>query len=115
MGAVMDSSGPRPTELPAIDKPFLFVIARGHIRRFEQATHHFGVEREVEIVYDRRLGDRRADRPGQPAEGERRLRERRVYDISQDLSLSGWAYIRRANPPDRPGSGNPLAAPLTPP
>ncbi|HET7875761.1 MAG TPA: hypothetical protein VFN71_09560 [Methylomirabilota bacterium] len=94
----MDSSGPQPTELPALNRPFLFVIARGNTRRFEQATHHFGEEAEVEIVYDRRLRERRAERLSAPADEERRHRERRAYDISQDLFLSGWAYIRRAEP-----------------
>ena len=81
-----------------MSKPFLFVIARGHTKRYDLATRHFGDEQEVEIVYDRRVCERRASQPTGAAEAERRRRDRRGYDISQDLSLSGWAYIRRADP-----------------
>jgi hypothetical protein len=59
---------------------------------------HFGDEPEVEIVYDRRARDRRARAASQVIGTERHPRDRRGYDISQDLSLSGWAYIRRTEP-----------------
>jgi hypothetical protein len=75
-----------------MSRPFLFVIARGHTKRYDLANRHFGDEQEVEIVYDRRVGERRASRASEDAEAERRLKDRRGYDIS----LSGWAYIRRA-------------------
>ncbi len=78
-----------------MSKPFLFVIALGDSKRYELAMKHFGDEPEVEIVYDRRASDRRTRRAGQVLEEERRRRKRRGLDISQDLSLTGWAYIRR--------------------
>ena len=77
-----------------MSKPFLFVIARGDSKRFELAMKHSGDESAVEIVYDRRASDRRTRRAAQVLD-ERRRRKRRGLDISQDLSLTGWAYIRR--------------------
>ncbi len=73
-----------------MSKPFLFVIARGDSKRYELAMKHFGDEPAVEIVYDRRTR-----RTAQVLEDERRPRKRRGLDISQDLSSTGWAYIRR--------------------
>ncbi len=35
----------------------------------------------------------------------RRRRKRRGLDISQDLSLTGWAYIRRKDSADEPQPG----------
>ncbi len=78
-----------------MSKPFLFVIARGDSKRFEFAMKRFGKEPAVEILYDRRASDRRARRAAQVLEDERRQCTRRGLDISQDLSLTGWAYIRR--------------------
>jgi len=78
-----------------MSKFFLFVIARGDTKRYELASQHFGEEPEVEIVFDRRVCARRAKRAAHIVGDERRQNERRWYDISQDLSLSGWAYIRR--------------------
>jgi len=88
-----------------MSKPFLFVIARGDSKRFELATKHFGDEPEVEIVYDRRASDRRTRRTAQVLEDERRRRTRRGLDISQDLSLTGWAYIRRKESAYEPQPG----------
>src|SRR5712691_4054838 len=79
----------------SMSKFFLFVIAQGDTKRYELASQHFGEEPEVEIVFDRRVCARRAKRAAHIVGGERRQNERRWYDISQDLSLSGWAYIRR--------------------
>ena len=78
-----------------MSKFFLFVIARGDTKRYELASQHFGEEPEVEIVFDRRVCARRAKRAAHIIGDERRQNDRRWYDISQDLSLSGWAYIRR--------------------
>jgi len=88
-----------------MSKPFLFVIARGDSKRYELAMKHSGDESAVEIVYDRRASDRRTRRTAQVLEDERRRRTRRGLDISQDLSLTGWAYIRRQDAADEPQPG----------
>jgi hypothetical protein len=66
---------------------------------------HSGDESAVEIVYDRRASDRRTRRATQVLEADRRRRKRRGLDISQDLSLTGWAYIRRKDLPYEPQPG----------
>ena len=88
-----------------MSKLFLFVIARRDSKRFALAMKHFGDEPAVEIVYDRRASDRRTRRTAQVLEAERRRRTRRGLDISQDLSLTGWAYIRRKDLADEPQPG----------
>ncbi len=60
---------------------------------------HSGDESALEIVYDRRASDRRTRRTAQVLDEERRWGARRGLDISQDLSLAGWAYIRREDLP----------------
>ena len=87
-----------------MSKPFLFVIARGDSKRYELAMKHSGDESAVEIVYDRRASDRRTRRAAQVLD-ERRRRKRRGLDISQDLFLTGWAYIRRKDSADEPQPG----------
>jgi hypothetical protein len=88
-----------------MSKPFLFVIARGDSKRFDLAMRHFGDEPAVEIVYDRRAGDRRTRCTAWVSEEERRWGARRGLDISEDLSVTGWAYIRRQDAADEPRGG----------
>jgi hypothetical protein len=46
----------------------------------------------VEVVADRRSGDRRHDLP---VDVERRSGRRRRHDVDADLESIGWALIRR--------------------
>jgi hypothetical protein len=78
-----------------MSKPHLVVVGRGEIKRYELAN---GLQRlwpEVEVVYDRRVGERRAQPARLLVPAERRRRERRSLDISPDLSVKGWAHVRR--------------------
>ena len=85
----------------AMSAPFLFVIARREVERFDFVRRHFAAEPEVEVVFDRRVGQRRGLDARAPSE-ERRNLDRRRRDVSPDLNSLGWAYVRRA---ERPGLG----------
>lgn len=96
--------------------PFLFVIARTAVERHEFVRRHFANEPEVEIVFDRRVGERRTRRL--LSLSERRRSDRRQNDVSSDVASLGWAYVRRsevtpASPPtvwsNRWARGTPVA------
>jgi hypothetical protein len=54
---------------------FLFIVARPDERLYQYLADHFADEGEVEVVLDRRHGDRRLG--SSPPDPERRRRERR--------------------------------------
>jgi hypothetical protein len=71
----------------------LFVVSRNAPERFEFLRYAFAGDDHVEVVLDRRRGDRRRDRAGVPA--ERRQRERRTHHVVGDLDRAGFAVVRR--------------------
>lgn len=77
-----------------MSKPYLLVVGRDETKRYELANGLLGVRPEVEVVYDRRVCERRAER-ARHVVPERRRGERRSLDISPDLSAKGWAHVRR--------------------
>jgi hypothetical protein len=58
----------------------------------------------VQVVRDRRRGERRRTRV-EPPEGERRVAERRSFEVGAQLSRFGWVLI----PLRRPVSAEPSA------
>lgn len=79
-----------------MEKPFLLIIARNDMERHERASRQFGASPEIEIPFDRRVRERRSSHASRIVQVERRQRERRVHDISPELtSLTGWALARR--------------------
>jgi len=73
--------------------PFLFIVSPGDTERYEFVKRHFADESDVEVMYDRRRGERR--RSQRPTAEERRQSERRRDDLSRDLRAIGWAYVHR--------------------
>src|SRR5690348_7030423 len=73
----------------------LIVVARDRGNRHERVREHVAAGREVEVVLDRRVHQRRASDVSRVVQTERRQRERRTFDISRELSSTGWAYGRR--------------------
>jgi hypothetical protein len=73
----------------------LFVVAREDPTRFEYIQQQFAGEPEVEIVFDRRHGDRRAARGVAIAQRpERRTgRDRRRRQVRGDLTTLGWTLV----------------------
>jgi hypothetical protein len=71
----------------------LFVVARSETDRYDSLKQAFGCDEHVEIIFDRRVGERRR-RPGDPGV-ERRRAQRRVHDVAEEFARQGYAVVRR--------------------
>jgi hypothetical protein len=73
----------------------LFVVAREDPARFEYIQQQFADEPEVEIVFDRRHADRRAERGVLIAKRPERRggRDRRRRQVRGDLAALGWTLV----------------------
>ena len=76
--------------------PLLVVVARTDVNRYESFKSVFTDDAAVEVIFDRRQGDRR--QRDVPVQGERRHGERRVQEISYELRRLGYALVRRSVP-----------------
>jgi hypothetical protein len=70
----------------------LFIVARERQDLYEHLRRAFADAPAVEVIFDRRVGERRQHRV--PQENERRQRDRRTRDISNDVQSLGWALVR---------------------
>jgi hypothetical protein len=71
----------------------ILVIARDRQKLYEYARRAFAGNPTVEVVLDRRRGERRTtDRPGAPdrRRGDRRL----MLEVEDHLRTLGWAIVR---------------------
>ena len=85
-------------------KRVLFIVDRNARRLLAYVRDTFaGTEDEIEVIEDRRSGDRRA---GQPSNIDRRQRDRRKDDVSSDLKRFGWALVRRRDEAGRDEAGS---------
>ncbi len=75
----------------------LFVVNRARIDVYEHLKRSFVDEGSVEVVLDRRHGERR--RPSVPADVERRQKERRIRTIGRTLESNSFALVRRPTSP----------------
>jgi hypothetical protein len=71
--------------------PSLFVVSVYRPDLYKAALEAVGLARDVEIVLDRRVGERR--RPGREADGDAGLNERRRLQIEEQLRTDGWALV----------------------
>jgi hypothetical protein len=72
----------------------LFVVASGRGDLVDLLQRQFAdVADAVEIVSDRRAGERR--RRPTPVDNDRRVTDRRQRDVQADLRTIGWALVRR--------------------
>ena len=75
--------------------PLMCIVSRQAPGQFQFVGRHFADELEIQVLYDRRHGDRRAARLSPSAcGGERRREGRRRMDTDQDLRTVGWALVR---------------------
>ncbi len=70
----------------------LVIVAREELARYAYLKHVFASE-TVEVIVDRRRGERRQHERA-PAFDKRRG-DRRVRNVTQDLQGLGWALVRR--------------------
>ena len=78
---------------------FLFIVARQLPSVYEHLCQQFGREPNVEVIMDRRKGDRREPEAAAPPPGpERREGERRRNaSVDEQLRVMGYAFVRIAD------------------
>lgn len=70
----------------------LFVVSRGDGQRYNDLSYAFAGDDSVQVIFDRRRGDRRQQPEGRPV--DRRQGSRRSRTIDAELRTLGWAVIR---------------------
>jgi len=70
----------------------LFIVSRAEPRLHRYVASAFTGVREVEIVLDRRQGERRQRKD--PALADRRRSDRRLNDVTRSLQQLGWAVVK---------------------
>jgi len=75
---------------------FLFIVARQLPRVYDHLCQQFAGEPNVEVIMDRRKGERREPEPAVPPPGpDRREGERRRNtDADEQLRVMGYAFVR---------------------
>jgi hypothetical protein len=71
--------------------PSLFIVSVYRPDLYEAALAAIGVARDVHVVLDRRVGERRG--PGRRAQTGADLNDRRRLVIDEQLRAEGWALI----------------------
>jgi hypothetical protein len=75
----------------------LFVVARDRKDLYDHLRRAFADTPAVDIILDRRHGERR--QLTTPPAAERRRRDRRTNDVSGDVTYLGWALVRLRQSP----------------
>ena len=76
--------------------PHLFIVSRHQPDLYSYLSREFGEEEDVQVVLDRRQGDRRqlADRRRVPR-GDRRATDRRLkQEVGGQIRQLGYAFVR---------------------
>ena len=71
--------------------PALFIVSVYRPDVYDAALGAVGLARDVEVVLDRRVGERRG--LARPAEVDADLHERRRLRIEEQLRDNGWALV----------------------
>ncbi len=77
----------------AQERVLLFIVARDQPALYQTLLREFGAERDIEVLYDRRFGERRRHQgtwPEERRQGERRSRA----DVDAQLQSLGWVLVR---------------------
>jgi len=77
----------------------LFIVSRQQLDLYRYLSREFSTEADVEVILDRRYGERRVngDRRSAPR-GERRQTDRRGQtQIGNQLNTLGYAFVRLGN------------------
>ncbi|HEX9382329.1 MAG TPA: hypothetical protein VF908_02950, partial [Gemmatimonadaceae bacterium] len=77
----------------AINRMFI-IVSREQSAQYAYRKHLFEKE-AIDVILDRRAGERRQLVATDRARPERRGRDRRQSDITTDLQKFGWAIVRR--------------------
>jgi hypothetical protein len=69
----------------------LFIVSVYRPDLYNAAVEAVGLARDLDVVLDRRVGDRR--RPGRELTGNADINERRRLWIDEQLRTDGWALV----------------------
>jgi hypothetical protein len=76
----------------------LLIVSRHNSTLYSYACTEFeGLGTDIDVVLDRRRGERRRRAVGE-TESERRRADRRACAVEEDLRGIGWALVRREAP-----------------
>ena len=75
---------------------FLFIVARQLPGVYEHLREQFGQEPNVEVILDRRKGERRQPEASEPPPGvdRRHAQRRRNGSVDEQLRVMGYAFVR---------------------
>lgn len=71
--------------------PALFIVSVYRPDLYEAALGAVGAAQDIEVVLDRRVGERRG--PGRPVDDNASENERRRMAIEEQLRTQGWALV----------------------
>ena len=72
---------------------YLFIVARNNPAMFDYLRHHFADAPEVDVLLDRRMGERRQNTS--PVREDRRRGERRARpEVDERLKVDSYAFLR---------------------
>jgi hypothetical protein len=71
--------------------PSLFIVSVYRPDLYDAALAAVGLARDVEVVLDRRVGERRG--PGRQTQDDADLNDRRRLLIEEQLRVDGWALV----------------------
>ena len=92
-GILGTDESPVPGEQPHATR-YLYIVSQASVtpKQVFAAMREDMASASVQLVYDRRGGDRRSERA--PVDTERRASDRRRLDFTKDIAQSGWARVR---------------------
>ena len=71
--------------------PSLFIVSVYRPDLYDAALEAIGLAHDVEVVLDRRVGERRG--PGRREDNDSEVNERRRLRIEEQLRTDGWALV----------------------
>ncbi len=74
----------------------LFVVSREAVKRYQDLKRAFSDQESVEVILDRRVGERRRPSapPSEPNSNRRRTDRRSRPDVDSDLGSLGYSVVR---------------------
>jgi hypothetical protein len=87
-----ETGGGSPTDLTSPPDRFLFIVSRGNAKLASYLQHHFTGDATVQVVVDRRHGERRQQTADVATERRRADRRSRPH-VDKELRLTSFAIV----------------------
>jgi len=92
-----DIGGGAPMALTSPPDRFLFIVSRGNAKLASELQHHFTGDTTVQVVVDRRYGERRQQSADVTADRRRADRRTRPH-VDKELRLTSFAIVTLPEP-----------------